>query len=600
MMRKGIFRKLFLIIILMPIVWLRGTDIDVKTNFDPKAIPADRVGIFQVTISGGQSSSPPFLPEVEGLSFGSPASYQNIHVLNGQTSITETHNYPVRASEPGQYTIPSFDVAVNGKMISTLPTTVTVLSPSETDSKDIIKLKLSIEEEKVYIGQMVPVTITLLAHQNLRGSLLSNPIQEGQSFTDYGFLNDSNVKIVNIDGKNLQVIEWKTYITPLRSGLQELEYKIIMAIETSRPPETTTRDILHKGFGAFMQNIFAQKEQIELYTIPEKIQVLPLPTNGKPDHFTGAIGQFILGQPSIEASEAPVGEPIVLKFNLKGIGNLNQTNPPKIEVSEKWKSYTPKSNFQPEEAYGYAGTQTFEYILIPQSKEITQTPEITFSTFNPELGQYQEHSIAPLPIAIKPSLVNWQTPTALDNTSALDQNTPPTQKATELFPIKLQITRPVASLIPVFTQYMFLASQVLPLFLITMLFFFQRKKNNLREDAAYIKKLEATKALKQDIHKIHKAFSRKTPELFYDATQHAIKEVIAKNHPSKAEALTLNEITEHLTQKHAPEDLITSIEVTFHMGDILKFSGVSAEQKTLTPDKLKEIEKLINELEKWS
>jgi hypothetical protein len=90
--------------------------------------------------------------------------------------------------------------------------------------------------------------------------------------------------------------------------------------------------------------------------------VQPLPEQGKPSDFSGAVGHFTL-----EVRAAPLdvtaGDPVTLTYTLRGEGDLSSVVPPALSGSDALRVYpvqpaaTPPGNA--------AGARTFEQVVIP-------------------------------------------------------------------------------------------------------------------------------------------------------------------------------------------------------------------------------------------
>lgn len=116
-----------------------------------------------------------------------------------------------------------------------------------------------------------------------------------------------------------------------------------------------------------------------------EITVLPLPTEGKPLSFSGAVGQFQI-QTQVDGTQFPAGQPISLRVRLEGQGNAKVIELPEIKWPENLEVYDTKS----ESKFFKDGLsfKEFEILVIAKNPGEVKIPQINFSYFDPTLKQY--------------------------------------------------------------------------------------------------------------------------------------------------------------------------------------------------------------------
>ncbi len=128
--------------------------------------------------------------------------------------------------------------------------------------------------------------------------------------------------------------------------------------------------------------------QLQEYTRASKrtsIKVLPLPTDGKPQSFSGAVGQFQI-QTQVEGLQFPANQPFTLKVRFEGSGNAKLIELPPINWPEGLEVYDTKSEskfFKNGQSY-----KEFEILLVPKNKGDIEIPQIVFSYFDPAEKKY--------------------------------------------------------------------------------------------------------------------------------------------------------------------------------------------------------------------
>lgn len=122
-------------------------------------------------------------------------------------------------------------------------------------------------------------------------------------------------------------------------------------------------------------------------TAPENvIKVQPLPSEGKPASFNGAVGQYTLkGQ--MDKTVLKANESATLKLVLSGKGNIKLANVARSELPPDFDTYDPKITNSIQDD-GISGTKTIEYLMIPRHEGTYVIPAVTFSYFDPQTATY--------------------------------------------------------------------------------------------------------------------------------------------------------------------------------------------------------------------
>ena len=159
---------------------------------------------------------------------------------------------------------------------------------------------------------------------------------------------------------------------PIRAGTSIVdEYKIKSRVRTP-----------NQNFGGFG---FGKSYEYTKSSERVKINVKPLPTEGRPKDFSGAVGQFDV-QSSTEAQSVPVNQPFTLKVRFEGTGNAKLIELPEIEWPKSVEVYDTKSDskfFKNGRSY-----KEFEILLIPREQGDLSVPAIGASMFDPATKKY--------------------------------------------------------------------------------------------------------------------------------------------------------------------------------------------------------------------
>src|SRR5262249_10907865 len=144
----------------------------------------------------------------------------------------------------------------------------------------------------------------------------------------------------------------RTTMTPIRAGSVELNATMTMNMLTSR----------RRGMDAFFDQFFpGDTKAVEVRSEPTRLTVLPLPEQGKPADYAGAVGRFEFGLEA-KPTELDVGDPITLRMEISGSGNLATVSAPPLPADDRFRTY----DAQPVKGEDGAERRVFEQVVIPK------------------------------------------------------------------------------------------------------------------------------------------------------------------------------------------------------------------------------------------
>jgi hypothetical protein len=151
--------------------------------------------------------------------------------------------------------------------------------------------------------------------------------------------------------------------------------------------------MLSRGLTGYRKGV-AQSEIIS-------IQVLPLPRDGRPPDYSGAVGVFEVTS-AVDRTEIPRGVPFNVTFKIEGGGNLASVESPKLNLPEGFELYESKGKNK----IGKKGLseRIVEYLVIPRKEGDFLLPPVQFSFFNPESRQYETRATQPMNIHVLPGV----------------------------------------------------------------------------------------------------------------------------------------------------------------------------------------------------
>ena len=375
---------------------------------------------LMVTVRGARGAEVPETLSVKGLQISLAGRSTQFEMRNFKMSSTLTYTYLVVPQSEGEFTIPSFDVKIEGKTFRTQAMKLSVSGgarvpqqmpgfpqntapmpssppPASAETGEPFFAELILSKKKVYVGEVVPVEFRFYFNSRIGGQVGERPNFGGEGFTVQKFSNAVKREQV-VNGANYVVFSFQSAITAVKSGTLEI-------------PEATLEARLQlpgkspQGLGDFFNNfplpqgMFTDNRDVTLKTKAMQIEILPLPKDGRPEGFSGAVGKFAM-EASVSPKKASAGEPVNLKVAVSGQGNFEGMGAPLLTGDEGWRSYPPSDKFQSTDAVGFTGEKTFEFALIARQDQ-TRTPGVRFSYFDPSTGKYAVLTQEPLEVNAK-------------------------------------------------------------------------------------------------------------------------------------------------------------------------------------------------------
>jgi hypothetical protein len=185
-----------------------------------------------------------------------------------------------------------------------------------------------------------------------------------------------------------------------------------LSVDTPLTVKINTRSAEDMAFAAWLGGVFLQSmyngiapKEVSITSPSSELKVLPLPTEGRPKDFSGAVGDFQASS-DISPTRAAAGEPITLRLHVSGAGNFDRVDASMIDHLDHWKTYPAKSSFTPSDAVGYKGEKVFEQPLIAGQTGEQSIPGLEVSYFNPSTRQYERAHTPPIKVMIAASLAD--------------------------------------------------------------------------------------------------------------------------------------------------------------------------------------------------
>ncbi|PXA04916.1 hypothetical protein DDZ13_02830 [Coraliomargarita sinensis] len=395
-------------------------EIQVTARFNPPRIALGDRTQYVIEVSETSDRSQPEVERITSLPIpesnklelrnGRTSKSQQTRIVNGAAEYSVTQSLIIDASAPGvgDFTIPAYTFEYKGQRLRVPAATLKVLERSADagPSRDeLIFLKADLPE-KLYVGQMVALDLKLYVGEEAQLRGLNSFDRSADGFTISELPEDYREGVEMVKGRRYRTLTWPLTLTPIQTGEQALSFQF--ALTARLPGQNNNRDRFGRSplGSSLFDDFFGRSERINVYTDALSIDVLPLPEEGQPESFSGAIGDIAM-EVGTDSDTTAQGEPIMLSVVLKGSGNFERITGPSFADSDDWKHYDPETQFEPADSLGLTGSQRFDYVFVPQRPGKLSIPETRFSYFDPEQEEYVELTAPPIPVEVSPAKNNF-------------------------------------------------------------------------------------------------------------------------------------------------------------------------------------------------
>ena len=342
---------------------------------------------FSVDKQGADNFKPPSFADFKVV--GGPSSSVSQSWINGKASYSQTYIYILEPKNEGEFIIEPATIEYNDEIVKSnaikLMVSAAIEIPKDPNNPDYIAqqnihLVAEVSNLNPYVGEGIYVVYKLFVSQNI--SVNDWRVSESPQYN--GFWNqdievtDSNVQTGKYNGEDYRYLVLKrAVLIPQRAGeliVEPMKMDFSVGIPTGR--------------GDFFGNMITRNINYATESAIRRVRVKALPEEGKPEDFSGAVGEFefsVLADKNIlKANDAAQ-----IKVEVKGSGNLKLFEIPKIVTPAELEAYTPEHKEEVTTSLsGLRGSISDSYTVVPQFKGKYKIPETTFSYFNPKEEKY--------------------------------------------------------------------------------------------------------------------------------------------------------------------------------------------------------------------
>ncbi|RPE13537.1 protein BatD [Chitinophaga lutea] len=431
-----------------------GQEFRFTTHVNSNSIALDEMVQIQFMLENAENLSAFEPPAFKGFDVvQGPSQMQGSTYINGKMTTYVAFSYILRPKQVGTFTIPGATARVDGRLVRSNPTNMevskggagSVMPPQQPqqypqqqgrprlnadpailrsgeDVKEKLRknlfVKVEVDKTTVYEGQQLTATYKLYTRLPTNSNVTKVPAFKGFSARDIELPNPPQAYEETVNGVPYKVfIIRKTLLFPLQSGQLELDpaevdnqVHLVKMQRGKRKNPFADDPFFRDAFGsspfddAFFDDAFGNHEyEVVPYKIQSpvvKVTVKPLPAEGRPASFNGAVGSFTMTA-GTDKKELSTDDALSLKVTISGHGNVNLLNAPPLNVPGAFEKYDPTVSDNIEKnSNPLSGSRQFQYVLMPQEKGDYELPPVEFSYFDPQANAYKTLSSAAFPLHV--------------------------------------------------------------------------------------------------------------------------------------------------------------------------------------------------------
>ena len=514
---------------------LYAQNIEFKANVSKNTLGAnERVRIEFTMNKNGDNFTPPSFDDFVVIM--GPSQFVSESWFNGVRSFSKTYNYILQPKAKGKFTIGQASIDIDGRTYKTAPIAITV---TEDVARESFFLLAEVSKPNPYLNEAVSVTYRLYVGSNVA-------LNDLQWVTDPKFPNflSKEIEMPNYEigecsyqGRNYRcIVVKKVVLYPQKTGTITLEPLTMDAVLTVPINQR-----------AFFGRIMYEQVSRRVTSGNKTINVKDLPEEGKPDNFSGAVGDFSFAvTPNKQTLKG--NESMQLKVEVSGSGNLKLFNLPKPTFPSSLEVYPPEQNDDISTTLaGMKGRIEQTYTIVPQYKGKYPISGVAFSYFNPNTHKYETIKTEELWIDVTEGATNENTPAAdtTNNNSLPNSNFRAQQPNTGL----------VAMHQPVFfgsvRYYLYL---LLPLLLIPIALIAWRIRQRRAGDVEGAKVRIANRLAKKYLSEAKRKLADK--DHFYEALERALHNYLKAKLKIETTEMSKDKINELLLARHAAPETV--------------------------------------------
>jgi tetratricopeptide (TPR) repeat protein len=496
-----------------------------EATLDRDTISLGETVTLSLTVNNGTPNAQPNVPAIAGVRFGSMSQITQHQNINGQVSDSVIFQIEMQPAKVGDYLIPSITAIVDGRRMSSRPLKLKVVQgtppPSNNGAPETAFVRLVPSATNLYLGQVMPLEVQCYYQDNVDPRSIQLPQINNDNFIIGNFPNNPAMSRSRQGTAIYHWLNFRVPVTATRTGPQHLGPATWSMTELFGPPSFFSQ--------------YSRSRPLTVTSETAEIKVLPVPTNGAPPSFHGAIGDFSLAQYEAGPVSVGVGDPITLKIRIAGSGAWDTVTLPANEQDwREFKTYPPTSKLDSSDPLQIQGSKYFEQVITPLNAEIKEVPAFAFSYFNPATGTFQTLNHPPIALAVHPTAATPQ-PTIIASSTTPPEAQQQNQDIVHIKPLPGTVGTPAP---PLVVQPVFLILQALPPLVWISALIWRRQKDRLANNPRLRRRREVALLVQQGLAELPTHAAANAAAQFHSAILRLLQEQLGERLDLPAPAIT--------------------------------------------------------------
>jgi hypothetical protein len=520
---------------------------------------------FSVNKQGADDFSPPKFDDFRVIQGPSQSVSQSW--VNGKVSFSKSYTYIIKPKRKGELIIGPASIKLNGAVLNSKMMKIVVLdaaempeNPNDPDyiAQQNIHLVAEVSKGKPYVGEGIYVEYRLYVSENI--SVYDTSVTEAPQYN--GFWNQEikvggfPVKMGKYNGEDYRyIVLQKALLIPTKTGrltIDPMKMDIVIGVPTGRAD--------------FFGNVITKNIRKEFASPKKVIRPRSLPVEGKPENFTGAVGQFNFDV-SLSKEVLKANESSQIKVAISGKGNLKLFELPEVKTPVELEKYQPERKEKVRiAADGLRGSVTDIYTVVPQYKGKYKIPSVGFSYFNPKTKKYESINTDDLYVDVT------------EGKELVSSNSNTEKKAVVLTGKNFRYIQTQSDFVTsetddFYKSNLFYILLCLPLLFIPIGILIAKNNEKRNSDVVGLKLRRAEKLAKKYLSEAQKQLGKK--EAFYEALERALHNYLKAKLGIETAEISKENITDILEKKNTNEATIKQFIDVLKASDFARYTPIT-------------------------
>ncbi len=370
-------------------------DVQVSADLNRSSARVGDVVILTVTLRAPGLRTPEIEdPELEGLEVLAKNDRSTFRYSASLGTLRElSREYSLRVLQAGELTIPPIRAIVDGELYET--EALRLIAEREGESFELpgelgprpeeeVAVRLWVEPETAYVGQQVTLTVGAFFDPLVRTRLQRQPEYrppEVQGFWTADLPGSARPERRVVGRREYFVQVYRRALFPLSPGTIEI------------PPAAVTYEV--------RRGLIYAPETFQVESSPASVVVRPLPTEGVPPDYGGAVGRYE-SKVEFDRADLRAGEAVSLTLEVLGSGNLNSLSRPVLPEIRGVRAYESGEDAEIQlRGVEFAGRKRFYWVLVPERPGEYLVPQLRVPYFDPVEASFYVADTEPISLLVE-------------------------------------------------------------------------------------------------------------------------------------------------------------------------------------------------------